>query len=153
MIMPLSHPLFNHILNFSQIHKLHMECIWMSWWSGWGSKPTWNASHIHSKHIQIVWHHSYIVHGHWDPWSCHYHVLYSNRFLISVKFIDCMRNVLHVMVPLLRLQTHMECFPHPLQTYKKCLTSFLYCGWALGSMIMPLSHPLLETDFGFQSNS
>ena len=42
------------------------------------------------------------------------------------------------LVQWLRLQTHMEWFPHPLQTYTSCLTTFICCGWGYGSIIMPL---------------
>ena len=53
-------------------------------------------------------------------------------------------NANDVKVHWLRPQTHMEWFPHPLQTYTWCFEhSFLYCGWANGSTIMSLTPYLL----------
>jgi hypothetical protein len=37
----------------------------------------------------------------------------------------------------------MEWFPHPLQTYSRCLATFICCGWAHGCVIMPLPPHLL----------
>ena len=38
----------------------------------------------------------------------------------------------------LRLQIHMEWFPHLLHTYKRWLTTIICCGWGYGSIIVPL---------------
>ena len=37
----------------------------------------------------------------------------------------------------------MEGIPHPLPTYERCLKTFICCGWAHGSIIMPLSPHVL----------
>jgi hypothetical protein len=38
----------------------------------------------------------------------------------------------------LRLLPKMEGIPHPLPTHERCLKTFICCGWAHGSIIMPL---------------
>ncbi len=43
----------------------------------------------------------------------------------------------NVRVHWLRPQTHIEWFPHPLQTYIRCDRTFVCWGWSDGSTIMP----------------
>ncbi len=52
-----------------------------------------------------------------------------------------------------RPQTHMEWFPHPLQTYKRCLAIFMFCGCADGSTIVALPSYLFISNLGSWLNS
>ena len=42
------------------------------------------------------------------------------------------------------LLLNMEWFPHPLPTYKRCFTTFIWCGWAYG-ISSDLKHRLGQT--------
>ena len=62
-------------------------CISLTAWrrmkplsSGWGSKPTWNASHLPSIHIKGVLQPSYAVDGDMDASSCRSHHTCWSRF-------------------------------------------------------------------------
>jgi len=86
---------------------------------GWGSKPIWNGSHIHSKHIKGAWQPSYALDGAMDPSSCHYHHTCQSRFGMSAESPGhCCLLLNETFVYWLRLQTQVEWFSHPLQTYK-----------------------------------
>ncbi len=112
--------------------------------SSWGSRPKWNCSHIHSKHMQSVWDHSYAVdHRYWDQSSCHYHNSGWHILWIRAKFPGHTWNWNNFMLQWLRLQTHIKWFSHLLQTYSKWFRTFICCGWALGSIIMPYSQHML----------
>ena len=52
----------------------------------------------------------------------------------------------------LKLQIHMECFQSSLQTYTRCLRTFMCCVWAAGSIIMPLSNLLFAQILGLGKN-
>ena len=52
----------------------------------------------------------------------------------------------------LKLQIHMECFQSSLQTYTRCLRTFMCCVWAAGSIIMPLSNLLFAQILGLSKN-
>ena len=110
--------------------------IFVCWWVkneplciGWGSKPTWNGSHIPSIHIQGVWQLSYAVDGDMDPSSSHSHHTCRPRFGKSAEILGHCLELNEAFVQWLRLQTHMEWFPHPLHTYTRRLTSFICSGW------------------------
>jgi hypothetical protein len=45
--------------------------------------------------------------------------------------------VWHVVVSWLRLQTPIDCIPHPYWIYTKCLSTLRCCGWAFGYALMP----------------
>jgi hypothetical protein len=42
-----------------------------------------------------------------------------------------------VAVSWLRLQTPIDCIPHPYWMYTKCFSSLRWCGWAYGCILMP----------------
>jgi len=42
-----------------------------------------------------------------------------------------------VAVSWLRLQTPIDCFPHPYWMYTKCVSTLRCCGWAYGNTLMP----------------
>ena len=108
----------------------------------WGSEPSWNGSHIPSKHIKGDWQTSYAVDGDMDPSSCHYNHTCWSGFEKSAEIRGHCLAPNDVLEWLLRLWTHMEWFPYPLQTYKRWLTNFTCCGWGYGSIIMPLQSHL-----------
>jgi hypothetical protein len=53
-----------------------------------------------------------------------------------------------VKVHWLRPEIHLEGFPHTLQTYTRCLWTFMCCGWEDGCNIMPLPPNLLAQNLG-----
>jgi len=47
------------------------------------------------------------------------------------------RACMDVAVSWLRLQTPLDCIPHPYWMYTKCFSTMRCCGWAYGSTLMP----------------
>ena len=45
-----------------------------------------------------------------------------------------------VVVSFLRLQTPIDCIPHPYWIYTKCLSTLRCCGWAYGYIIIAVLH-------------
>ena len=85
---------------------------------------------------------SYAVDGDMDPSSGRYHYTCQPRFGDLLKIFGHCLATKEAIAHWLRLQTHMEWFPHTLQTYEKCFTTFICCGWGYGSIIWPLPLPL-----------
>ena len=108
----------------------------MSWCIGWGPRPTLpnSSSNINQvcENIHMLWM------GRW----IHDHAISTIRgiyiFTRWEKFWKSRLATNDVMVHWLRPQTHMEWFPPPLQRYTRCLRTFICCGWAARSTIMPL---------------
>jgi hypothetical protein len=89
----------------------------ITWWCGWGSRPTWNGPHIHYIHIQGVCHHLYAMEWIINPLSCLYRHTILPRFANSSKIEWRSLGTNVIMVEWLRLQTNMEWSSHPLNTY------------------------------------
>ncbi len=45
------------------------------------------------------------------------------------------RSLSDVVMSWLRLQTHLECIPHPCHMYTQCFSTLICCGWAYGSTL------------------
>ena len=73
-----------------------------------------------------------------EPSSCDYHYMCSFRCGKSNEILHHSWATKDTIVQLLRLLPKMEGFSHPLPTYERCLKTFICCGWAHGSIIMPL---------------
>ena len=111
----------------------------LSWWSHWGSRPTWNDPQTHCIYIKYVWHYSYAMDWPIDQPSC--------RFQHTIYILDV------IMVEWLRLKTYKEWSPHPLLTYTRWLTLFICYGWSNRSTIMPsLPHLLLIQIYNILNN-
>jgi hypothetical protein len=52
-----------------------------------------------------------------------------------------------VVMSWLRLQTHLDCIPHPCHMYTKCFSTLICCGWAYGSALTLLCLCRLGVDF------
>jgi len=52
-----------------------------------------------------------------------------------------------VVVSWLRLQTPIECIPHPYWVYTKRFSTLRCCGWAYGYTLMPLIHVQVGVNF------
>ncbi len=146
MLLPLH--LFTQIWESSHDPWLLMGGEWHHC-SGWGSRPTWNGSHIHLKHIQGDWQHSYAVDDQMDPSPCCYQRTCWPRFGDMTKILGWSYFLNHTNLKWLRLKTHMKWFPHPPQANTRCLTTFICCGWADGSITMLLPLHLLAQIFEF----
>jgi len=92
---------------------------------GWGFKSTWNVSHLPSNDMKGVWQPSYAVDGDMGQSSCWYHRSCCSRFWKSAHILGHCLKLNEATVHWLRLQTHMEWFPPPLQWYERCLTTFM----------------------------
>ncbi len=46
-----------------------------------------------------------------------------------------------VVMSWLRLQSPVDCIPHPYHTYVKCFSTFICCGWAYRCTLIPLHQP------------
>jgi len=73
-----------------------------------------------------------------EPSSCDYHYMCSFRCGKSNEILHHSWATKDTIVQWLRLLPKMEGFSHPLPTYERCLKTFICCGWAHGSIIMPL---------------
>ena len=78
-----------------------------------------------------------IIHVLWMGRWIHHDV--TSTIILGPDFRELAEYVCHtswttndVMVYCLMTQTHMKWFPHPLQTYTRCLRSIMGCGWADG---------------------
>jgi hypothetical protein len=109
--------------------------------SGWGSHPTWNDSHINSKHIQGDCQTLYDVDGDMEPPSCCYHHTCGTRFGKSGEIMDLCWVSNDTIMQWLRLSSHMEWFPHPLQRHKRWLPNIICCGWGYGAFIIIMLLP------------
>ncbi len=98
---------------------------------GWGSRPTWNGSHIHLKHVQGVWQCSYAVYGQMDPSLCRYHRTCWPRF-------GNLNQNLGLKLGCKSYQCECAVVEAPPQACTMCLTMFICCGWADGSITMSL---------------
>ena len=52
-----------------------------------------------------------------------------------------------VVVSWLRLQTPIDCIPHPYWMYTKCFSTLRCCGWAYGCIIIAVIHVQVGVDF------
>jgi len=106
--------------------------------SGWGSHPTWNDSHIHSKHKQGIWQILNDVDGDMEPPPCCYQHNCGTGFGKSAEIMDHCWVSKDTIMQWLRLSSHMEWFPHPLQTQTRYLVNIICCGWGYGAPTMLL---------------
>jgi hypothetical protein len=51
-----------------------------------------------------------------------------------------------VVVSWLRLQTPIDCIPHPYWMYTKCFSTLRCCGWAYGYIIIAVLHVQVEVN-------
>jgi hypothetical protein len=57
------------------------------------------------------------------------------------------RSLSDVVMSWLRLQTHLECIPHPFYMYTKCFSTLICCGWAYVCALTLLCLCRLGEDF------
>ncbi len=115
----------------------------MSFCQDWCWQPPQTASLIHLRHLQSVWAHWYAVHQHtWQP----YIVTHPTwpRFIGVLGHLWSQNDV---MLSRLRLTATSTCFPHPSQSFTKCLSTLIWCPLAYGSSLT-LSATLLGSEFG-----
>ena len=117
----------------------------LSWWSDWGSTPTWNDSHTHCIHTQGVWLYSYAVYWALDPPSCpYYHTCCWTSFVKSWIVEWRSMGIKVIIMDLFRLHTNMEWSPYLLHTCARCLSLITCNGLTDGSTIMPLLPYLMD---------
>ena len=110
---------------------------------GWGSKPTWSAFHIHIICIQSVLAPWNVVDGHMgQPLYC-----YACAGGVGFQEKWVWLSLSDVAILWLRLQTHMECIPHPYYMYTKCFITWICCGWGYGSTLTLLLLRQVELEF------
>ncbi len=54
---------------------------------------------------------------------------------VDFREIELSPSPCDVVISWLRLQTHLECIPHPCHMYTKCFSTLVCCGWAYGSTL------------------
>jgi len=69
---------------------------------------------------------------------------------LSFRKIGVWPSLYDVVVSLLRLQTPIDCIPHPYWMYTKCFSTLRFCGWAYGCTLMP--HRYMSRWGGFWEN-
>ena len=107
---------------------------------GWGCKPPLTASHIHIGCIQSVLAPGDAVDGHMGASLC-------VQVGVSFRKNGVWPSLYDVVVSLLRLQTPIDCIPHPYWMYKKCFSSTLRCcGWAYGCTHAVPIRPYVDRD-------
>jgi hypothetical protein len=57
------------------------------------------------------------------------------RLGVDFRKIGVSRSLSDVVMSWLRLQTCLECIPHPCHMYTKCFSTLICCGWAYGSAL------------------
>ena len=60
--------------------------------------------------------------------------------MLRVKENGVWLSLYDVAVSWLRLQTPIDCIPHPYWMYIKCFSTLRCCGWAYGCILMLLTH-------------
>ena len=68
-------------------------------------------------------------------WMCPFHVAIApvlHALENCPRIFGVYQVINNHVAPWLRLQTHSRRFPHPLQTYERCLATFICCGCAYG---------------------
>jgi len=112
------------------------QACMMLWCHGWGFKPTLTASYIYVGCIQSVLAPWDAVDGHMGTPLCRYYIVQ-----VGVNFREngVWPSHYDVVRSWLRLQTPIDCIPHPYWMYKKCYSTLLRCcGWAdHGYTLMP----------------
>jgi len=71
-----------------------------------------------------------ICHG-W-AYGCTRTLLHLCRSGVGFRKIGVGQSLSDVVMSWLRLQTHLECIPHPNHMYTKCFSTLIRCGWAYG---------------------
>jgi len=79
-------------------------------------------------------------------WVYHY-MLCLCRSGVDFRKIGVRQSLSDVVMSWLRLQTCLECIPHPCHMYTKCFSTLICCGWAYGSTLTLLRLCRSEVDF------
>ncbi len=90
----------------------------------WGSKPPWAASHIHIIFIQSVLAPWYAVDEHI---RCTVTLLHLCKLGVDFRKIGVGLSRSDVVMSWLRLQTPVDCIPHPYHMYTKCFSTLICC--------------------------
>jgi hypothetical protein len=94
----------------------------------------------HPPHAYARWLNTFIRNrdGGMDQSSCCYNYTCWPQFSEVCLNLGLLMSVKWALMHWLRLQTHMEWFPHPTHTYARWLTTFICNGWGYGLIILPL---------------
>ena len=106
----------------------------MSSHHGWGWQPPQTAPYIHIRHIQSVWPHLNTVQ---DRHTISALYIYTQPTWLRLRFWGSIGNLggNGVIMSWLRLTATSKDFPHPNETYKKCLSTLICCPWAYHSSL------------------
>ncbi len=105
---------------------------------GWGCRTFQSVSHVHVIHIWGVWAPSQDVDGHMASHSHQYQHRHFPRFVRVGWNPTWCKFANHATTFWLRLQNLSNCISCPCNTYMRCLSTFLGCGWAYGFTLIPL---------------
>ena len=80
-------------------------------------------------------------------YGCTLTLLRLGRLGADYRKIGVGQSLSDVVMSWLRLQTCLECIPHPCHMYTKCFSTLICCGWAYGSALTLLCLCRLGVDF------
>jgi hypothetical protein len=96
---------------------------------GWGCKPPLTASHIHIGYTKCL-----STLRCWGSWAYWYTLksYYICSMQVGVNFREngVWPSLYDVLVSWLRLQTPIDCIPHPYWACANCFSTLRCCGWA-----------------------
>jgi len=98
----------------------------------WGCTLTPYASHINVIYIKGVWQPLYAVNVHMDVYPPHYGCSCRPSFWNFVRNLGYSQAITHGEMRCLRLHTQPIFISHQCYIYKRCLTTFIWCGCAYG---------------------
>ena len=79
-------------------------------------------------------------------WVHHYSVLHV-QVGVSFRENGVWPSLYDIVVSWLRLQTPIDCIPHPYWMYTKCFSTLRCCGWAYGYILLAVIHVQVGVNF------
>ncbi len=106
---------------------------------GWGCKPPLTASHIHIGYKKCL-----STLRYWGSWAYGYtlksYYICSMQVEVNLRDNGVWPSLYDVAVSWMRLQTPIDCIPHPNWMYTKCLSTLRCWGWAYGYILIAVLH-------------